>query len=65
MHKVVLAFPSRADMAEFIIACKIVHVTTDVENCKLTGTFSGDCLSFAREQYGATIDAAPDFIVPE
>jgi hypothetical protein len=65
MKKIVLAFPSKADMAEFIIVCKIVHVTIDNDKCWLTGMFNDEWLNIARQRYGATIDQAPDFIVPE
>ncbi|RYE01302.1 MAG: hypothetical protein EOP50_02255 [Sphingobacteriales bacterium] len=64
MNKVTLVFPSRAEMAEFIIACRIVSVTTDPVHPKITGTFHKDCLAIAREQHGAWIDASPDFIEP-
>ena len=61
MKKVVLVFPSQADMAEFILACRLVHVTTDAAQCRLTGELSSACLTIAQNVYGAQVDAAPDF----
>jgi hypothetical protein len=65
MKKIVLAFPSRESMAEFILAHRIINADTDLIYMTLTGFFPDDVLSDAFSQFGASISAAPDFILPD
>ena len=62
MSKAVLSFLSLADIALFIIECKIVHIKIDEANCTLMGEFNEECIQIAHDKYGATIAPAPDFI---
>lgn len=65
MKKIVLAFPSRESLAEFILAHRIINADTDPIYLKLTGFFPDDVLNDAFSKYGASISAAPDFILPD
>jgi len=62
MNKVVLAFPSIADIALFVLDCKITHIQIDEINATLTGDFNDECLEIALTKYKATIAQATDFI---
>lgn len=59
-----LAFPTKASMAEFVLACKLTQVETNVEEIMLTGIIPEECLQIAFEQYGAFIPNPPDYILP-
>jgi hypothetical protein len=63
MKKMVLAFPSKESMAEFVLACKIVDVHTDFGQITLTGYFSEECQQIAFRDYGAFIPKPPDFVL--
>jgi hypothetical protein len=62
MTKAVLSFSSLADIALFIIDCKISHIAIDQTALTLTGEFNEECLQVAISKYGATIAGATDFI---
>jgi hypothetical protein len=64
MKKVVLSFPTKEEMAEFVLACKIKGEIDPVYNT-VTGSFDDECIDVATKQYKATIAEAPDFILPD
>ncbi len=64
MKKTVLMFPSKASMAEFILAHKIVCIDTDVVYFTCTGEFTDELLNIALKEYQAKITDGPDFISP-
>jgi hypothetical protein len=63
MKKIVLSFPSRELLAEFLLACKIKG-DFDPVNFTTTGHFDEECIQIAINQFQATIAEAPDFIIP-
>ena len=63
MKKIVLGFPSRELMAEFMIACRIKG-DFDPVNFTITGEFDQECIRIATEKYQGSIAASPDFILP-
>jgi hypothetical protein len=65
MKKMVLAFPTKADMAEFVLDRKINQVEVDRERVTLTGYFLPECIDKAIKKYGAYIPIPPDFIIPQ
>jgi hypothetical protein len=64
MKKIVLSFPTKEGMAEFVLACKIKGEIDPVYNT-ITGSFDEECIDIATKQYNATIAEAPDFILPD
>jgi hypothetical protein len=64
MKKIVLRFPSKELMAEFILACKIKG-EIDPVYFSITSEFDEECIEIAISQYQAVIAEAPDFIIPD
>jgi hypothetical protein len=63
MKKIVLSFPTRELMAEFILACRIKGDINPI-NFTVTGEFDDECIEIAINQYQGSIADAPDFIIP-
>jgi hypothetical protein len=62
MKKIVLAFPSKESMAEYVLAFKIVELQADFDQLTLTGYISEECQQIAFRDYGAFIPKPPDFV---
>lgn len=61
MNRVVLNFPSKEKIAEFILGCKINDVETDMNYLTVTGAFTDDCLATAIKTYRATVCERSDY----
>jgi hypothetical protein len=64
MKKIVLAFPSRESMAEFILECRLINVQTDAIYLTMTAHLDEECVDIAINKYGGKVSEAPDFILP-
>ena len=63
MKKIVLCFPSKDSMAEFLLACKIKGADVDTANNIVSGMLDDECIEIAFSQYQAFIPEPPDFLI--
>lgn len=63
MNRIVLNFPSKEKIAEFILDCRIQQVETDLNYLTVTGIFTEECLEMALKQYGARVCERSDYTV--
>jgi predicted nucleic-acid-binding Zn-ribbon protein len=61
MKNIILNFTSKENIAEFILACRITDVSTDMNYLTVTGSFTDECLKKALDQYKALVCKRSDY----